>query len=302
MISLKKFGGWNVESKIKRIWWVQLNLSAELLRVCEKHNLTCIASGGTLLGAIRHDGFIPWDNDMDFVMPRKDYDLLCEKYADEFENPYFLQTAQRDPHWFRGHACLRDSRTTCFGRLDKGNKESNSGIYVDIFPLDGVPSKDKKIGEKVFRTRVRTLKAMCMAANYGDKYYNAVSSKKGFLIKTLVGIYKLHGTRESLDKKYHALCKKYSGNKENDLQLVSFEYTPGSRWDFTYTYDNAFTVTNHVFENMMIPIPVAYDICLRDQFGDYMSFPPMDKRKNDEEYLDPDTPYEIYYGLKEENA
>lgn len=78
-----------VTAQTKRIWNIQLNLAARLLEVCKKHNLKIWCDGGTLLGAIRHKGFIPWDDDMDFAMMRKDFDILQKVATEEFSYPFF---------------------------------------------------------------------------------------------------------------------------------------------------------------------------------------------------------------------
>ena len=189
--------GWNVSAKTKRIWYVEMQLAKSLLDVCKRHNLICVAAAGTLLGAIRHNGFIPWDNDMDFFMPRKDYNLLCNKYRNEFVSPYFLQTAQSDNRWFRGHACLRDSRTTCISAVDKENFECNRGIYIDIFPLDAEPVNKPQIVQKLFRYRVRFLKALCFSLTYEKSYFSNKSKLNTALLKTVGCICLLFSDRKS---------------------------------------------------------------------------------------------------------
>ena len=88
--------GYIVSKQMKEVWAVELDLLAELLRVCKKHGIKVFASGGTMLGAIRHKGFIPWDDDIDMMMFRSDYDKLCAIAAEEFVEPYFFQTEYTD--------------------------------------------------------------------------------------------------------------------------------------------------------------------------------------------------------------
>ena len=129
--------GFFVDAKRKKIWAVELDLLSQFTRVCEKYNLSYYLDGGTLLGAVRHKGFIPWDDDVDVIMPREDYDKLFEVAEIEFKEPYFFQTPLTETNFFRGHAKLRNSSTTGY-ILDDRKKKINNGIWLDIFPLDGV--------------------------------------------------------------------------------------------------------------------------------------------------------------------
>ena len=101
-----------VNEKMKKIWAIQLDLLNKLLEVCQKHDIKVFAFAGTLLGAVRHKGFIPWDDDVDVCMERKEYERFLEVCNDEFPHPYFLQTALTDKRHFCGYARLRNSNTT----------------------------------------------------------------------------------------------------------------------------------------------------------------------------------------------
>lgn len=98
-----------VDVKRKQVWAVELDLFLKFVTVCRKYNLRYYADSGTLLGAVRHQGFIPWDDDMDFVMFRDDYDKLCEVGEKEFGHPYFFQSERTDPGTIRGHIQIRNS-------------------------------------------------------------------------------------------------------------------------------------------------------------------------------------------------
>ncbi len=119
----------------------QFELLKEFIRVCEKYNLKYFLVGGTALGAARHQGFIPWDDDVDVGMPREDYEkyILLQK---EYEGtPYFIQTWRTDPHYQYNFAKLRDSSTTYIENYFKWHR-MNHGVWIDIFPIDGFSKKD----------------------------------------------------------------------------------------------------------------------------------------------------------------
>ena len=129
----------------KAVWAVELDLLTEFDRVCKKNNIKYCADGGTLLGAVRHKGFIPWDDDIDLAMLRSEYEKLCEVAPKEFKEPYFFQTDKTDIDYARGHAQLRNSRTTGILKSEMGTGcKFNQGIFIDIFPFDAVPEDEKE--------------------------------------------------------------------------------------------------------------------------------------------------------------
>lgn len=132
-------GSFEVSAQTKQLWAVQLDLMEQLFEVCRKYDLRVYADGGTLLGAIRHKGYIPWDDDIDLIMLRADYDKLLS-HADEFAHPYFLQSVATDPHYTHRHAQLRNDDTACWSKNEpRCIHRFNQGIFIDIFPADSMP-------------------------------------------------------------------------------------------------------------------------------------------------------------------
>ena len=129
--------GYTVSAEMKQVWNVEIDLLVQLLDVCQKNNLRCWVADGTLLGAVRHKGFIPWDNDIDVCMMRDDYDRLLALPSDTFKEPYFLQTPYSDKRYYHGHAQLRHNETAAI-RPSDSYRPFNQGIFIDIFPLDAV--------------------------------------------------------------------------------------------------------------------------------------------------------------------
>jgi len=142
----------NNSCEMKQLWAVETDLLVQLLDVCRKHGLRCWVADGTLLGAVRHKGFIPWDNDIDVCMLRDDYDRLLQIGQDAFKHPYFLQTPYTDIRYYHAHAQLRNSETAAI-RPSDSYRPFNQGIFIDIFPLDAV-SEDMEKRQYVAR-RVR---------------------------------------------------------------------------------------------------------------------------------------------------
>lgn len=162
-----------VTVETKKIWAVESDLLQKLMAVCDRNSLRYFADGGTLLGAIRHNGFIPWDDDIDIAMPREDYDKLCSIAASEFDSPYFFQTVKSDPECTFHHAKLRNSDTTGMV-VTQQDRHYNQGIWIDIFPLDNLPDSQDELNS--FTERLSSLQS-----NLADfrAYVSEYHSKKG---------------------------------------------------------------------------------------------------------------------------
>lgn len=134
--------GYTISAKMKEIWAVELDLLQCFINVCEKNGLRYFMDGGTLLGAARHHGFVPWDNDIDMGMPLEDYLKLREIAGNEFKAPYLFQS---EYDFARGgkvslFSKLRNTGTTAIFRVEFDKKFShNQGIFIDIFPMYGMP-------------------------------------------------------------------------------------------------------------------------------------------------------------------
>ena len=124
-----------VTEKMKKIWAVIIDLYLEFARICDKYSLNYYGYGGTILGAIRHEGFIPWDDDLDVCMPRADYDKFLAIASKELSEPYFIQTPQTDPGYYKTIARLMNKNTTYASRAFLHSGMAH-GCILDILPLD----------------------------------------------------------------------------------------------------------------------------------------------------------------------
>ena len=135
--------GYTVDEKTKRVWAVQLEMLDEVERICKANGLKYFADSGTLIGAIRHEGYIPWDDDIDLVMLREDYDKFVQIAPKWLKEDLVLQTVYTEKNYLRGHAQIRNSKTCGCNEEDK-KAGYNCGIFIDIFPLDGMPKTEKE--------------------------------------------------------------------------------------------------------------------------------------------------------------
>ena len=186
-----RLGYYEVSAQTKELWAVQLDLMEQLFEVCRKYDLRIYADGGTLLGAVRHQGYIPWDDDIDLIMLRADYDKLLE-HADEFEHPYFLQSVYTDPHYTHRHAQLRNSDTACWSKQEpRCIHRFNQGIFIDIFPADSMPISPRAFNryykkEGVARQKFRLVSKLINKLPEG--LYNFCRNKTHCLSDKLCGL------------------------------------------------------------------------------------------------------------------
>jgi len=246
---------------MKQVWAVEVDLLQQLLDVCRKHHLRVWVADGTLLGAVRHKGFIPWDNDIDVVMLREDYDRLLALPADTFRPPYFLQTPYTDKRYYHAHAQLRNSDTAAI-RPSDSHRPFNQGIFIDIFPLDAV-SEDEEQRRHVMR-RVRKVTRFLHA--YDTPIL--LSGRIGLLFR------KWKCRWQVWRKGWQTIYSEV----DDMLRTTDIRQCPYVAEICFSGYD--FLLDKHIFddtvmlpfENIEVPAPKDYDAFLRAVYGDsYMT-------------------------------
>jgi lipopolysaccharide cholinephosphotransferase len=272
---------YKVTVKQKKIWNVELDLLERFLDFCKKNDLKVFAAFGTLLGAVRHKGFIPWDDDMDVIMPREDFDKACKLAPSYFNEPYFFQTANTDSANFFPYARLRNSNTTGYIYCLK-NEPYNQGIFIDIFVLDKAPINRLKCKTFLLKRKVCEFVA--------QNYMNFSSRKKYSFLKPFLKLY-------CCNHSYSFVCKKYEEITKKFIKLKKSWYVNSANMLQIFNPKDFLEEDLVDFYGFKLPIPKNYDEILRESYGDYMSFPPIEKRGTWHDgiiYFDPDMPYKEY--------
>lgn len=254
-----------------------LEVYKEFKRICEKNNLQYFANGGTKLGAIRHKGFIPWDDDMDISMPIKDYrrflNILSKLKSNRYGIAVSFDTDSTSPHSVVSK--FFDKNTTFIEDINRlGDSKSLHGVFIDIFPIFSVPKQKEQ--RMIFFAKMKAFQF--------DVIFKNVYHMEDVDIKSLQGTY------DNLVKTY-------------DIHEVEYVFEPGppnNPEDMERTAYPSSTYYEYIevpFENTTIRVPAGYNEQLTSQYGDWRKLPPkseqIDKHAKDGVY-DPDRSYTKY--------
>lgn len=265
--------GYIVSHEMKKVWAVELDLLNEFTRVCKKHNISFFSDSGTTVGAIRHHGFVPWDDDIDVIIFRKDYEKLCTLAPKEFSHPYFFQTEETDPSSLRGHIQLRNSLTTGILAVEKEQKfRFNQGIFIDIFILDNVPD-DEQEQSKFFEACDRIREKAYQRRDFVERYLllprlNCLARLFNFIR------YKILHSKLCFPKGYNTFAKESEVIKsqyQNDCftkKIGNLGLHPIKKHRIRYRDDYSSSITTP-FEFLEVPVPIGYDRILTNVYGNW---------------------------------
>lgn len=248
----------------------QLAIAAEVRSICVRNDIKFFIVAGTLLGAIRHRGFIPWDDDMDIGMLRSDYDRFLICAAEQLPQPFVLQSWHHDSGFGLPMAKVREKNTR-FIEQNSINTHAHNGIFIDIFPFDEMPPSPLK--RKLQNASTFVLKRLVLA-RLSYKVGVAGSTWK----RVLFGVLLLLTKHLSVDRIIAALeheMRKYNSSGDGDFVAIG-----GS-----YGYEKEVLKNTWVqdwaevdFEGLSWPCFKQWDAYLEHMYGDYMKPPPIDQR------------------------
>lgn len=260
--------GFYVSALMKRAWAAQIEVLADIDRVCRKHDIKYFAEWGTLLGVVRDKGFIPWDDDMDICMFRKDYEKFCEVALDELPEFYGLLNFEHSDD--KDFVC-KDYLTRVYTgnriRIDRSYMEKFHGFpYVsgmDIFPLDYLPEDEAKA--QLLYDRVTTVDTMAQAVDTLEESERE-EALEGIEEVFDVKLDRSHFLSRQLYMLADKLCDMYT-KEESQYIISTIAWTTKKHYRMP---KECFEETVYMpFESFLIPVPAGYDALLRIKYGSY---------------------------------
>ena len=318
--------GYYVSPEMKKVWAVELDLIAEFSRVCEKYNIKWYADGGTLLGAARHKGFIPWDDDVDIIMMRDDYNRFCEVAEKEFRHPYMCYDFTKEVKRLIAHPKLYNTDTTLIDIRTKyvltwGRKKIDypQSIFIDIFILDNITDDEREFRKMMKRASYLQRKSDFLykfspERMSSETYYMSPSlwkrPFKSLLYKALIFMGRVGINPPSYKKYFYELldliqsCKDTDTERIANLAFINNEMLGGDR--LIHKRRNFDSITYLPFEMLTLPAPSGYEDVLNQLYGsDWREFK---ITHNHGTFFDPERPYTYYldeghhFEFKEFNA
>lgn len=237
----------------------QLGILEEIDRICKKHNIDYWLDGGTLLGAVRHGGFIPWDDDIDIAMAESDLERFVKVAQDELNENLFLQTPKTEPESKEPIVKIRDLNSLFIEGGDRFNADYQKGIYVDIFPFIDYPTTSKKWVKVINKGISKSYSIL-----HAQHYYSLRSIAEFFFFGTKYYIY---------TALWHIADAIMPHGKYMSNILINNGY------GIVHRKDSIFPLSTIEFEGKTFPAPHDPDAYLKDLYKDYMQIPPKEKQQ-----------------------
>lgn len=251
--------------KIENLQQEEFKILCKFKDYCKKHNLKYYLEGGTLIGAVRHKGFIPWDDDIDTIMPRQDYNRLIELSKTEPIGENLIVVTRDSGYSFRyPYLKICNSKTILY----EGDNKEESGIFIDVFPIDGANDSPEMIAKQY-----RFMDAIKVLENYAWMSEEVVAELP-FTKKIRAKICKMLGTefwKKWLDK----IFMRYEFGTTNYVSQIA--------WSTILVYNKTEEYIKQIeleFEGEYFTVPSCYDERLRMMYGDYMTLPSEEKRQS----------------------
>lgn len=253
---------------LRKLQLKELDTLVYFKEFCDKNNLLFYLCGGCCIGSLRTGGFIPWDDDIDILMPRDDYEKLYKLWDNDKQKRFKL--LRTDEKIFTGNifTTIVDTETTCV-KANQAHLDIPFGIMMDIFPIDGCPKgKFKRTMQKLNAMIYSLFLAQIVPENHGG--IMALGSK--FLLSIV-------RSPKAREKKWRNAERRMSKYKIADCEYITELCEGVHSMQPEYPKEWFASAVYREFEGLQMPIPVGYDPYLKKAFGDYMTLPPEDKQK-----------------------
>ena len=274
---------------LRQLQLKSLNLALYFKKFCDENNLMFYLCGGGCIGAIRHKGFIPWDDDLDIFMPREDYERLHKIWNEKADTKnYSCIVSDENLVTKKPFTLVIDNNTTLI-KPEQSNLDMPHGVALDVFPIDGCP-------ENKFKRKMQMMWALLYSLYMAQVVPENHGSGIKFIGKVMLGIV----PSKKLRYKIWKFCeKKMSRYKISDCNYIT-ELCAGPGYMKNRYPRKAFdSMLEMDFEGYKLPVPVGYDDYLKIAFGDYMKLPPKEKQvaSHDVLFYDLNNSYKKYKGI-----
>ena len=267
------------QDTLQHLKQVELDILKDFIKICQKYNLTYFATGGTAIGALRHQGFIPWDDDIDVCMLRKDYDTFMRVAPKEMGDTYIFMDAHTEPRYplMFGKMIKKGTRF-----IEEAYQQANYplGIYIDIFPYDQTPenkSAREKLQKKTWNIGRMHVLTLIDNPKLPDTLNGFTAAVAAFGCKCIHALFRLfHVT----PKKTYGEYLKYATNCPEPDSDLSIDYSYITGQNLMIRTKEAFPTIEVPFEDTTVALVRNYDSFLRPEYGDYMQLPPENQRHN----------------------
>lgn len=262
-----------MESNIRRIQLTQLRILKDFMIFCKIHDLHYFIAGGALIGVMRHKGFVPWDDDIDVVMPRPDYDKFVALKSD-YPQGYSLTNHDSDKNWQFNFSQFVDDTSEVV--LHFNEKPRHAKVWIDIFPLDGTPNNAihrwlhiKHIMMLRYLIQIPNIRTQVDTHKVGRPWYEKL------IIKCLhyLSVGGLVNVDKDLKRMVNSL-RKYNYDKSNYVGNLLGKYREKEVVPRSWFGESVLLP----FEDIKVPCPTEYDSWLTRIYGDYMKLPPVEQR------------------------
>lgn len=251
---------------LKKVHDVELEILDEFVKVCKKNKLRYFLVGGTLLGAVRHKGFIPWDDDIDVGMPRSDYDKFIKIAKEELDNNYFIESFENNNNYSLPFAKVM-KKNTIFLESVKNNVNGGNGIFIDIFPFENITNNGLN-----YKIRYAFSYAIVDAVFYKNKL-RALNKTMYPVLTLFFGMF----SKKRLNKILHFIMTRSKDDNSKYLSVLGAGY--GFRKELMLRKD-VLPTKEIEFEGRKYNGMANNDAYLSSLYGDYMKLPPVEKRTN----------------------
>ncbi|MDE7322623.1 MAG: LicD family protein [Lachnospiraceae bacterium] len=265
------------EKTLKKLQALELEILKDFIRICKEFGLTYFALAGTGIGALRHKGFIPWDDDIDVGLPRKDYERLLQIVEERYSDKYVIGNAEH----FRNYPLMTTRimiKGTRFVEEPLKNIDCELGIFLDVYAFDNISDDDKQMRRQArtawFWSKVLILRHIAFPVLPFRGAKRKIAHMICAIVHFILVVFRIS------PQWIYGKCKKASC-RYNDIETDRLAFLcDTSPYTNIISRRKSFPVIELDFEDIKLCFPRNIDEILRFMFGDYMQLPPVEKRKN----------------------